>query len=101
MVLVRSRVLTRVQNFCFWSILNSDSIPCTCFCFEPVLHVEPHLEFLGRSWFFSILVLYHTYIFLSLSNYILDYSLDYRILIAMAESLQHLDLLLQLQAESF
>ena len=60
--------ITQVQNFCSRSILNSDSIPCTYFCFEPVLHVESHPEFPHRSWFFPILVLYHTHIFLSLSN---------------------------------
>ena len=63
--------------------------------------MEPHPEFPCHSWFFPILVLYHTHIFLCLSNYILDYSLDYSILITMAENLWHLDLLLQLQAESF
>ena len=58
--------ITQVQNFCSWSILNSDPVPCTYFCFEPVLHMEPHPEFPCHSWFFPILVLYHMQIFLSL-----------------------------------
>ena len=58
--------ITRVQDFSSQSILNSDPVPCTDLCFEPVLHMEPHPEFLHHSWFFPILVLYHTHIFLSL-----------------------------------
>ena len=41
--------ITQVQNFCSQSVLNSDPVPCTFFCFEPVLHVEPHPEFLHCS----------------------------------------------------
>ena len=78
--------IIQVQNFCSRSILNSDPVPCTYVCFEPVLHMEPHPKFPRHSWLFPILVLYHMHIFLSLSTYIEHYSLDYGILIAMAES---------------
>ena len=62
--------ITQVQNFCSRSILNSDSIPCTYFCFEPVLHVESHPEFPHHSWFFpifSVVSYAHIFVFVKLN----------------------------------